>query len=62
MDPWIRGFRSCRPVKGEQKVLVPGDPEREMETFRIDNGIPLLEAVTADLNQLAERFSLKELL
>ena len=62
MDHWIRGFRSCRPVKGEQKVLVPGDPEREMETFRIDNGIPLLEAVTADLNQLAERFSLKEIL
>ena len=56
MDHWISGFRSCKPIAGEEKVLVPGDPEREMESFRIKNGIPLLDAVTADLNILAERF------
>ena len=62
MDHWISGFRSCKPITGEEKVLVPGDPEREMESFRIKNGIPLLDAVTADLNILAERFSLTGLL
>ena len=62
MDHWISGFRSCKPIAGEEKVLVPGDPEREMESFRIKNGIPLLDAVTADLNILAERFSLTGLL
>ena len=26
-----------------RKVLIPGDPEREMEIERMKNGIPLLE-------------------
>ena len=62
MDHWISGFRSCKPIEGEEKVLVPGDPEREMESYRTKHGIPLLDAVTADLNILAERFSLTGLL
>lgn len=58
MDKWIRGFRNARPVKGEAKVLVPGDPEREAELDRRKNGIPLLDAVTRDLRQLGERFDI----
>ncbi|HEX6192086.1 MAG TPA: Ldh family oxidoreductase [Chitinophagaceae bacterium] len=58
MDHWIGGFRACRPVKGEEKVLVPGDPEREMESFRSQNGIPLLDVVAGDLRNLAEKFSI----
>ncbi len=58
MDYWIQGFRSCKPVNGEEKVLVPGDPEREMELIRIKDGIPLLEAVVQDLNDLAGKLSL----
>lgn len=58
MDHWIRGFRSCRTIPGEEKVLVPGDPEREFEAERKLNGIPLLEPVVADLRQLAVKFSL----
>ena len=30
MDQWIQGFRSCKTIPGEEKVLVPGDPEREI--------------------------------
>lgn len=58
MDHWIRGFRNCRTIPGEEKVLVPGDPERMFELERLKNGIPLLEAVVNDLQQLAGRFSL----
>ncbi len=58
MDKWIRGFRNAKPVKGEQNVLVPGDPEREMEMERLKNGIPLMEAVVNDLRQLAKGFSI----
>jgi LDH2 family malate/lactate/ureidoglycolate dehydrogenase len=58
MDHWIQGFRSCRTVPGEEKVLVPGDPEREFEAERMANGIPLLEPVVKDLQSLGERFSL----
>ena len=56
MDHWIQGFRFCKTIPGEEKVLVPGDPEREFEAERNKNGIPLLDAVVDDLNKLAERF------
>ena len=58
MDHWIKGFRNARPVAGEERVLVPGDPEREMETERIKTGIPLLGIVVEDLKQLAGKFSI----
>ncbi|MGI8637412.1 MAG: hypothetical protein ACR2KZ_18610 [Segetibacter sp.] len=29
------------------KVLIPGDPEREMETIRIKEGIPLFDSILA---------------
>jgi LDH2 family malate/lactate/ureidoglycolate dehydrogenase len=56
MDKWIRGFRSAKTVAGEKKVLIPGDPEREMETERMENGIPLLELVIDDLSSMGKKF------
>ncbi|RYZ40402.1 MAG: Ldh family oxidoreductase, partial [Sphingobacteriales bacterium] len=56
MDHWIRGFRTARPMPGEEKVLVPGDPEREMHDHRILHGIPLLDVVLKDLQELGTRF------
>jgi len=58
MDHWIQGFRNATPIKGQEKVLVPGDPEREFEGERIKNGIPLLDTVIEDLERLADKFSL----
>ncbi len=58
MDNWIGGFRKAKPMSGQEKVLVPGDPEREFEAERMKNGIPLLEAVVNDLRELGNRFSL----
>lgn len=55
MDNWIRRFRSAIPVPGQQRVLIPGDPEREMEAERRATGIPLLPAVVNDLKGLAEK-------
>jgi len=56
MDKWIRRFRSAKPVKGQESVLIPGDPERQMETKRLKQGIPLLHPVVEDLKYLGERF------
>jgi LDH2 family malate/lactate/ureidoglycolate dehydrogenase len=57
MDDWIRGFRSARPMPGQDKVLVPGDPEREMEKLRRQEGIPLSEPVVNDLRELGKKFN-----
>jgi L-2-hydroxycarboxylate dehydrogenase (NAD+) len=58
MDRWLKRFRQAKPAKGFQRVLVPGDPEREMETERTNNGIPLMQAVWEDVQYLAERFKI----
>lgn len=56
MDKWIQRFRSAQAVEGKN-VIIPGDPERELEIERKANGIPLLEPVVADLQALANRFN-----
>jgi LDH2 family malate/lactate/ureidoglycolate dehydrogenase len=57
MDKWIRRFRSAKPVEGQAKVIIPGDPEREMESLRMKNGIPLLGPVIEDLKFLGEKLN-----
>ncbi|HMR85262.1 MAG TPA: Ldh family oxidoreductase, partial [Niabella sp.] len=59
MDDWISGFRNARTLPGYERVLIPGDPEREMEQKRKEKGIPLLEAVVDDLKKLGGRFSIE---
>ncbi|MEH0157750.1 Ldh family oxidoreductase [Limibacter armeniacum] len=58
MDNWITRFRESESIEGEGPVLIPGDPEREMEAIRNKEGIPLLEPVINDLRQVAEKFKL----
>jgi L-2-hydroxycarboxylate dehydrogenase (NAD+) len=60
MDHWIQGFRNAKPLPGEEKVLVPGDPEREFETERKENGIPILQTVVDDLKILLDKLSLSK--
>lgn len=56
MDKWITRFRSAQTIEGQEKVIIPGDPEREMEVERMKNGIPLLPAVVEDLKALSNKF------
>jgi LDH2 family malate/lactate/ureidoglycolate dehydrogenase len=58
MDHWIKGFRAARPIAGEEKVLVPGDPEREFEAERRKNGISLIQPIVEDLQALGKKFGL----
>jgi len=55
MDQWIRRFRNATPMPGHEKVLIPGDPEREIELVRRETGIPLLDVVVADLKAVGEK-------
>ncbi|BAV04655.1 malate dehydrogenase (NAD) [Filimonas lacunae] len=59
MDNWITRFRKAKPSEGYEKVLIPGDPEREMEAARRKDGIPVVAAVTEDLQQLAQKFGIE---
>lgn len=58
MDNWISRFRSAKPVGGQRKVLIPGDPERETAEERMKTGIPVNEKVVEDLQELAVRFKI----
>lgn len=58
MDNWITRFKNAKTVAGQERVVIPGDPEREMEAVRRSKGIPLHDAVVSDLKALAQRFKL----
>jgi L-2-hydroxycarboxylate dehydrogenase (NAD+) len=55
MDNWITRFREAKPIAGHDQVLIPGDPERQLEAERIKSGIPLVKPVVDDLNELAKK-------
>jgi len=55
MDSWIERFRKAQPLDGQQRVLIPGDPEREFEEDRLLNGIPLHQSVIKDLQDLGKK-------
>ena len=59
MDHWINRFRNAQPIQGKEKVLIPGDPEREMELERMKTGIPLLAVVIEDLQKTGEIFGIQ---
>lgn len=59
MDKWIHRFRTARPVEGQEQVLIPGDPEREMEAERLERGIPLLPSVAEDLRFVGQKFGIE---
>jgi len=59
MDNWIKRFRSAETTPGNDRVLIPGDPERELEAIRAKEGIPLLDPVVEDLTSLGEKFGIR---
>jgi LDH2 family malate/lactate/ureidoglycolate dehydrogenase len=55
IDEWVRVFRAAEPAHTMSWPLIPGDPEREAQTIRLDGGVPLLRSVVEDLRRLALR-------
>jgi LDH2 family malate/lactate/ureidoglycolate dehydrogenase len=53
MDEWITTFRKATPATGQEKVIIPGDPEREKEIKLRKEGIPVLPAIVKDLQEIA---------
>lgn len=61
MDNWIERFKSAKTIHENQKVIIPGEPELQAEQDRRKNGIPLINVVVNDLNQLAEKLGVESL-
>ena len=59
MDKWIETMRSARPVEGHDRVLIPGDPERENEERIAREGISLLPQIVADLEMIAKKIGVR---
>ncbi len=59
MDNWITRFRNATPAPGHEKVLIPGDPEREMELIRMTEGIPVNDSVCDELDAIGKKFGIK---
>jgi L-2-hydroxycarboxylate dehydrogenase (NAD+) len=56
MDKWITTFRTAKPAEGQEKVLIPGDIEREAEARNLKDGIKLVPAVRDDLKAIGQSF------
>jgi LDH2 family malate/lactate/ureidoglycolate dehydrogenase len=61
LDNWIGRFKSAKPVSEDQAVIIPGEPELWAENERRLSGIPLIDVVCKDLNELAARFGIEDL-
>jgi LDH2 family malate/lactate/ureidoglycolate dehydrogenase len=56
MDQWIQTFRRAKPVEGYEKVLIPGDIERDLEEKYIAEGIPVLNTILEKVNEMGKEF------
>lgn len=59
MDEWISTFRNARSAEGKPQVIIPGDPERDMEKNRRESGIALIPSVIDDLKKIASELQIE---
>jgi LDH2 family malate/lactate/ureidoglycolate dehydrogenase len=53
MDKWMETYKNAKPAKGVDRVLIPGEPEREKEIKIIKEGINVIPAIVQDLKEIA---------
>jgi len=59
MDEWIKTFRNAKPAVGHDRVLIPGDPEREKESRIRSEGIQVLPAIATEMKEIAEELGVE---
>ena len=59
MDEWIRTLRNGQAAEGQEKIIIPGDPEREAEERIYKEGINLVAAVRDDLKAVADELGVE---
>lgn len=53
LDNWITRFKGAKTIDDSHKVIIPGEPEFAFEQERKVTGIPIIDVVVNDLNELA---------
>lgn len=61
LDNWVERFKSAKTVDSSKGVIIPGEPEYEFEKERHINGIPIIDVVVKDLNELADKLAIHRL-
>ena len=61
LDNWIERFKSAKTIDPTKSVIIPGEPEYAFEQERKVSGIPLVEPVVNDLNELADKLGIERL-
>ncbi|MDF1573992.1 MAG: Ldh family oxidoreductase [Bacteroidales bacterium] len=59
MDKWIETFRVAKPAKGHERVLIPGDPERENEERISKEGIHVIVPVQKEMKEIADELGIE---
>lgn len=61
LDNWVTRFKSAKTVDPQKEVVIPGEPEYAFEQQRKTDGIPLIDVVVKDLNDLAQQLGIEGL-
>lgn len=61
LDNWIERFKSAKTIDTNKKVIIPGEPEYDFEQERKVSGIPIIDVVVNDLNELATKLGIENL-
>lgn len=61
LDNWIERFKSAKTIDPNKKVIIPGEPEYDFEKERKISGIPIIDVVVNDLNELAAKLEIEGL-
>ncbi|MBY0377303.1 MAG: Ldh family oxidoreductase [Gammaproteobacteria bacterium] len=61
LDNWIERFKSAKTIDPNKKVIIPGEPEHHFEQERKVSGIPIIDVVVNDLNELAAKLEIEGL-
>lgn len=59
MDEWILTFRNAKSAPGKPAVMIPGDPEREIEQKLLKDGIHVIPAIVKDLKEIGNFFGVE---
>ncbi len=59
MDLWIETFKGAKPAKGHDRVLIPGEIERETRERILKEGITIIEPIQKEMKNIAEIFGIE---